>query len=533
MLANTVITGTAATAFATLGAGVGFALYLVKSRALHAELKVKAAELAEKCRLETAAATEAAQQTAAADLARIRATLDGEASQRRVEFERERTFADTRRDEIDGRLTEREVAVTRQFERFSTRETELRGLEARLDADRTVLETDRRNLRQLLVERRAALEQVSGLNALEARTQLLQDVEREASKDAADLSRHLLEKARQGTEEQARRIVGLAIQRYAGKHTFETTTATVALTGDDMKGRIIGRDGRNIRAFENSTGITVLVDDTPNAVVLSGFDPVRREIARQSMERLILDGRIHPTRIEEVVTAVTQEMDVFILRTGEDAVHRAGQPPLHQEIVTLLGRLHFRHSFSQNVLQHSIEVAHLCGLMAAELGADPATARRAGLLHDVGKALSHELEGPHALVGADFVRRFGENQIISNAVAAHHDEVPHESIYGILVSAADAISAARPGGRSETMTTYLRRIEQLEQIALNCEGVEKAFAVQAGRELRVIVRPEQLDDIQSLKLARDLARRIEDELAYPGQIRVTVVRETRCVEYAK
>ena len=404
MVATTTITGTAALAFATIGAGVGFALYLVKSRALQAELAVKLADLAEKNRQEIAAAAENARQTATAQVATIRETLDGEAAQRRAEFERERTATEARQSEMDRRLTDREVAVTRQFERFANRETELRSLEAQVDADRTALETDRRTLRNLLTERRTALEQVSGLNALEARTQLLQDVEREASKDAADLSRHLLEKARQGTEEQARRIVGLAIQRYAGKHTFETTTATVALTGDDMKGRIIGRDGRNIRAFENSTGITVLVDDTPNAVVLSGFDPVRREIARQSMERLILDGRIHPTRIEEVVSAVKLEMDAFILRTGEDAVHQAGQPPMHQEIVTLLGRLHFRHSFSQNVLQHSIEVAHLCGLMAAELGADPATARRAGLLHDVGKALSHELEGPHALVGADFVQ---------------------------------------------------------------------------------------------------------------------------------
>jgi ribonuclease Y len=305
------------------------------------------------------------------------------------------------------------------------------------------------------------------------------------------------------------------------------------LSGDDIKGRIIGREGRNIRAFEAVTGITVLIDDTPNAVVLSGFDPVRREIAREAMQRLILDGRIHPTRIEEVVAKVSEEMDETILKAGEDAVFKTGLPPMQAEIVKTLGRLRFRQSFSQNILDHSVEVAQLTGLMAAELGLDVTAAKRAGLLHDIGKALNHELEGSHAIIGADFIRRHGEPDDIVNGVASHHDEVPHTCPWGILVSAADAISASRPGARSETMTTYLKRLEHLEQIGLSFPGVEKCYAVQAGRELRVLVQPEQLNDEQATALARNITRKIEEELQYPGQIRVTVIRETRVVEYAK
>lgn len=519
---STIFTGAAAFGCVALGAAVGYALYKVKSRALQAELKVRENEQASRVR-----------QEAAREMAAARAALDEADSRRRRELELERQTFEMRQTDMDRRLLERESGITRQLDRFALREAEIRAWEERLEEDRVRLEAHRCEVEMLQRKSRSALEEIAGMTVLEARAQLMNDVERETARDAADLSRHLLEKARANTEEQARRIIGLAIQRYASKHTFETTTATVALTGDDMKGRIIGRDGRNIRSFENATGITVLVDDTPNAVVLSGFDPVRREIARLAMERLILDGRIHPTRIEEVVAAVTQEMDAFIQRTGEEAVHRAGQSPMHPDIVKHLGRLHFRSSFSQNVLHHSIEVAHLCGLMASELGIDPVTARRAGLLHDIGKALGHEFEGPHALVGAEFIKHLGESPVVVNAVAAHHDEVPHESLYGILVSAGDAISAARPGGRSESMTTYLQRLEQLEQLALGLDGVEKAFAIQAGRELRVMVRPELLDDAQSHQLARDLARRIEDQMAYPGQIRVTVVRETRCVEYAK
>jgi ribonuclease Y len=342
-----------------------------------------------------------------------------------------------------------------------------------------------------------------------------------------------VERSKLRAEEEARRIISLAIQRYASTHTFETTTATLALPGDEIKGRIIGREGRNIRAFEAATGVTVLIDDTPNAVVLSGFDPVRREVAREAMQRLILDGRIHPTRIEEVVAKVSQEMDETILRAADEAVFKVGLTPMHPEIMKLLGRLRFRHSFSQNILDHSIEVAQLTGLMAAELRVDITAAKRAGLLHDIGKAIDHEVQGSHAPIGAEFIRRYGEPEDVVNGVASHHDEVPHTNLLGILVSAADAISASRPGARSETMTTYIKRLEHLEQIGASFPGVDRCFAVQAGRELRVIVHPDKLDDLQSQALARGVVRKIEEELHYPGQIRVTVVRETRCIEYAK
>ncbi len=436
-------------------------------------------------------------------------------------------------EEAKRRLAEREALVNRQLEGLVERERNLRDQHQELQKQRAELEGGQREVAALIRQRREQLEQLAHITEAEARALLLKEVEQGALKDAGDLCRHRLEEAKSKAEEQARRIVSLAIQRYAGEHTFETTTATVALTGDDIKGRIIGREGRNIRAFEAATGITVLIDDTPNAVVLSGFDPVRREVARQAMERLILDGRIHPTRIEEVVAKVTEEMEETIVRAGEEAVYKVGLPPFHGELVKLLGRLRFRRSFSQNILDHSIEVAHLAGLIAAELGIDTSAAKRAGLLHDIGKAVNHEIEGSHALVGAELVKRYGESDDVVNGVASHHDEVPHLNLLGILVSAADAISASRPGARSESMTTYLKRLENLEHIGTSFPGVEKCYAVQAGRELRVLVQPEQVNDDQAYALARNLVRKIEEELQYPGQIRVTVVRETRCIEFAK
>jgi ribonuclease Y len=334
-------------------------------------------------------------------------------------------------------------------------------------------------------------------------------------------------------EEKARHILATVIQRYAGEYTFESTTTSIAITSDEIKGRIIGREGRNIRSFEMVTGVTVLIDDTPNAVVISGFDPVRRAVAREAMARLIADGRIHPTRIEEVVAQVERETQDNILRLGEEAVTKLGIPPLHVETLRLLGRLRFRHSYSQNILDHSIEVARIAGLLAAELGLDTESAKRAGLLHDIGKAVTHEVEGPHALVGAEHLRQYGEDPVVVNAVASHHDEVESEGPLGIIVGAADAISASRPGARSETMSTYLKRVENLERIGASFPGVEKCFAVQAGRELRVMVRPEKLDDAACFHLARAICRKIEDDLHYPGQIRVTLIRETRCTEFAK
>lgn len=435
--------------------------------------------------------------------------------------------------QMEERISQRESLINQQIEGVVRQEQFLRQQQVELDRRAGVLEETRRTLDCLLVDRRNLLERASGMSVAEARHAFMKQVEEEAMDDANKLTRHVIDGAKARAEDQARRIIGLAIQRYASEHTFETTTATVALQGDENKGRIIGREGRNIRAFEAATGVTVLIDDTPNAVVLSAFDPVRREIARESMHRLILDGRIHPTRIEEVVNKVTQEMDETIVRSGEEAIFKLGLSPVHPEVVKLLGRLRFRHSFSQNILDHSIEVAELTGLMAAELGVDVAMAKRSGLLHDIGKALTHEVEGAHALVGADFLQRHGETEEVVNGVASHHDEVAHTNVFGVLVSAADAISASRPGARSENMTTYLKRLENLERIGMSFGGVEKCFAVQAGREVRVVLQPDQVSDQQAFSLARSIARKIEDELQYPGQIRVTVVRESRFVEFAK
>ena len=453
----------------------------------------------------------------------------------KVREETEKQFLERRKElaATEKRLIERESLLNQQLENVVTKEKELRDKSAEHETNVQALERTRTEILSLERQRREELRKISQLNEAEARAAHLKEIEQSAMADAFKLTQHILGDAKDRAEEKARRIVTLAIQRYAGEHSFESSTATVALPNDEIKGRIIGREGRNIRAFEAATGITVLIDDTPNAVVLSGFDPVRREIAREAMHRLIMDGRIHPTRIEEVVTKVSQEMDETILRAGEEAVMTAGLPPMHPEIARLLGRLKFRHSFSQNVLNHSIEVSYLCGLMAAELGADTMTAKRAGLLHDIGKAIDHEVEGPHAIVGAEFVKRFGESEAVVNGVASHHDEVPPTGIFGTLVSAADAISASRPGARSETMMTYIRRVEELEKIGMSFPGVEKCFAVHAGRELRVIVRPEKLSDEEAFILARNIARTVEESLQYPGQIRVTVSRETRCVEFAK
>jgi ribonuclease Y len=441
-----------------------------------------------------------------------------------------------RRDEViaqERRMNDREALLNAQLARALETEKELKQQDEILEKRATALENAQKELIDLTRQRREQLQALARINAAEARAAFLKEVEQEALNDAAELGRKIIDDAKSRAEEKARKVISDAIQRYAGEHTAESTSATLALEGDDIKGRIIGREGRNIRAFENATGVTVLIDDTPGAVVLSAFDPVRREIAREAMQRLIQDGRIHPTRIEEIVSKVTSEMEETVIRLGEEAVARVGLPPMHPEIVKMLGKLHFRRSFSQNLLDHSVEVSHLIGLMAGELGLEIDTAKRAGLLHDIGKAVSHEIEGPHAVVGADLIKRCGESDEIVNAVASHHNDVASLGPLGVLVSAADAISASRPGARSETMSTYVKRVENLEKIGLSFEGVEKCYAVQAGRELRVFVQPENVTDEQAFALARKIASKIENDLQYPGQIRVAVIRETRCVEVAK
>src|SRR5439155_3257858 len=379
---------------------------------------------------------------------------------------------------------EREGLINSQLSRIVEAEKSLNEQKTALQHRAEAIERQQRELAEISRQQIEELQKIGRLSPSEARAEFLKRVEQETLGEANNLSRSILEEAKAKAEEKARQIISVAIQRYAGNHTFENTTATITLQGDEIKGRIIGREGRNIRAFEAATGVTVLIDDTPGAVLLSGFDPVRREVARESMVRLIADGRIHPTRIEEIVTKVNAEMDETIVKLGEEAVLKAGLSPMHLEITKLLGRLHFRHSYSQNILDHSVEVAHLMGLMAAELGLEVAPAKRAGLLHDLGKALNHEIEGPHAVVGADLIKRYGESDAVVNGVASHHNDVPPIGPLGILVSAADAISASRPGARSENMTTYLKRVEDLEKIAGGFPGVEKTFAVQAGREIR-------------------------------------------------
>jgi ribonuclease Y len=504
------------------GAAAGYGIWRWRDRNLRSAIKLKEDSILENARRDAENITREARLQANEETLKVRE-------------ETERKFAERRQvlAESESRITQRETLINAQLAALTEQERTLRQQQSSLDEFRRRLERDRDELQDMKQETQSLLQRIGRLSETEARAQLIKQIEQSAMKDAGDLARHILEDAKTRAEEQARRLISLAIQRYAGSHTFETTTATLALTGDDIKGRIIGREGRNIRAFEAATGITVLIDDTPNAVVLSGFDPVRREVARESMQRLMQDGRIHPTRIEEVVAEVKREMDENIIKFGEEAVFKLGLPPMNPEIVKKLGALRFRYSFSQNILNHSVEVAQLMALMAAEMGLDVIAAKRSGLLHDIGKALDHEIEGSHAIIGADFVKRHGENEDVVNAVASHHDEVPHTNPLGILVSAADAMSASRPGARSETMTTYIKRLESLERIGLSFPGVEKAFAVQAGRELRVFVTPNLINDEQAFTLARTLVRKIEDELQYPGQIRVTVVRETRCVEYAK
>jgi len=489
--------------------------------------------LKEAKRLEVEALLVKARNEAEALLGTARVTANQEALKLRQEIDRSFSARLAERAELERRLGEREALINSQLQRVVEAEGRVNERRTALRQQAETLEQRQRELQELTRQAGEQLQNLAGLSQAEAREAFLKRVEQEALRDASNLARHILEEAKAKAEEKARRIIGIAIQRYAAEHTFENTTASIALQGDEIKGRIIGREGRNIRAFEAATGITVLIDDTPGAVLLSGFDPVRREIARESMLRLIADGRIHPTRIEEIVAKVSQEMDETIVRIGEEAVMKAGLPPMCPEIVKLLGRLHFRHSYSQNILDHSVEVAHLAGLMAAELRLDVTAAKRAGLLHDIGKAASQEVEGPHALTGAELLKRCGESEAVVNAVASHHNDVPSAGPLGILVSAADAISASRPGARSENMTTYLKRVEDLERIAGSFPGVEKAFAVQAGRELRVFVLPEKIDDEASFALARKIASAIENELQYPGQIKIIVIRETRCVELAR
>jgi ribonucrease Y len=445
----------------------------------------------------------------------IRSTAEQDARERRAEVQR-----------MERRIQQKEENLDTKLEQLERRERQLNQREEEIERHRTAID-------ELIAEQRRELERVSGLTHEEATEMLLRSIEVEVRDDANRLVRQIEAQAKEEADERARRVITNAIQRWASDQVSESSVSVVPLPSEEMKGRIIGREGRNIRALEMATGVDLIIDDTPEAVILSGFDPVRREIARQALNKLIQDGRIHPARIEEMVDKARAEVETIIKEEGERAAFEAGVPGLNPDLLKALGRLHFRYSMGQNVLKHSVETAHLCAMMAAELGADVNVARRAGLLHDLGKGVSHEVEGPHALIGADIAKRLGQPPKVVHAIAAHHFEEEPQTVEAFLVQAADAMSGARPGARRDTLESYVKRLEALENIANSFEGVDKSFAIQAGREVRIVVKPEDVDDLAAARIARDIVNKIEETLEYPGQIKVMVIREKRVVDYAK
>jgi ribonuclease Y len=451
----------------------------------------------------------------------------------KTEFEDETKEKRQELQRLEKRLSQKEENVERRMNFLETKEREVLGKEKKLIEDENAIKTRKVKYDQLIEEELKKLEIISGITAGEAKEELKQRLSNEARIEAANVVKKITEEAKGDAERKSKEILSLAIQRCAADHITEGAVTVVDLPNDDMKGRIIGREGRNIRALEMATGIDLIIDDTPEAIVLSGFDPIRREIARISLERLMADGRIHPGRIEEVVNKVKKDMNNLIKTEGEQATLEVGVDGLHPEEIKHLGRLRYRTSYSQNVLQHSKEVANLSGIIAAELGADVKIAKRAGLLHDIGKSVDHQTEGTHTQIGAELATKYNEPKLIVDAIAAHHEDMEATSIEAVILQAADALSAARPGARREMVETYIKRLEKLEHIADNFDGVEKAFAVRAGREIRIIVRPEKISDAQMVYLSQDIAKKIEEELTYPGEIKVTVIRETRSIEYAK
>jgi ribonuclease Y len=449
-----------------------------------------------------------------------------EAIKLRTEAEKEGKTRERELRQEESRLQKRRASLDERFEQLDKRERTMSQRQSAMDKRFNQLE-------KLEKDRLAELERVANMSQDEAKELLLKTVEEETRQDMARVIREVEAEAREDAERRARKLVTLAIQRIASDTVSEVAVSTVPLPSDDMKGRIIGRQGRNIRALEKATGVDLVVDDTPEAVLLSCFDPIRREVARVALNKLILDGRIHPARIEKVVSKASEEVDQIVREAGEQAALEAGVPGLHPEILKILGRLKFRTSYGQNQLHHAIETAHLAGILAVELGANVQVAKAGALLHDLGKAIDHEMEGPHAILGADLAKRYGVSPAVVNCIAAHHGEVESESLEAIIVEAADAISGARPGARRESMETYIKRIKALEDVANSFEGVAESYAIQAGREIRIIVKPEQVDDLAAIQLSRNVARAVEENLQYPGQIKVNVIRETRAVDFAK
>jgi ribonuclease Y len=454
-------------------------------------------------------------------LFKLKSDFDGETKETRAELKKR-----------EARLMNKEENIDRKIEQFERRDRELERKERHLNKREGKLERKELEYNELLEEQKRQLEKISGLTADQAKELLIRAMENEARYEGAKYIKKIENETKEQADKKAKKILATAIQRYAGDFVAERTVSVVQLPSDEMKGRIIGREGRNIRALEAATGIDLIIDDTPEAVILSGFNPVRREVARLSLMRLISDGRIHPARIEDVVKKVGKEVDTAIKEAGEQAAFDLGVHGIHNELIKYIGRLKFRTSYAQNVLQHSVEVGFLSGVMASELGLNVKMARRMGLLHDIGKAVDHEVEGPHAVIGSSLAKKFGESPKVVHAVSAHHEDVPPSSVYALLVQAADGLSGARPGARKELLENYIKRLEDLENIANSFKGVSNTYAIQAGRELRVIVESNKISDEEAIFLSRDIVKKIEESLTFPGQIKVTVIRETRAVEYA-
>jgi ribonuclease Y len=494
-----------------LGAAAGYSYFRYRSKVLHESAERQAERI-------LADAETAAKETL------VQARDEAFELRKEIELENKRREREFRQEE--HRLQKRRASLDERFEQLDNRERRLNQRQSALDKRYNKLE-------ELESEQLANLERVASMTQEEAKAQLLETVEKEARQDMARVIREVEAEAREDADRRARKLVTLAIQRIASDQVSEIAVSTVPLPSDDMKGRIIGRQGRNIRALEKATGVDLVVDDTPEAVLLSCFDPVRREIARVALNKLILDGRIHPARIERVVEKSRDEVEQTIRDAGEQAAIDAGVPGLHPEIIKLLGRLKYRTSYGQNQLNHAVETAHLAGILAHELRADVQVAKAGALLHDLGKAVDHEMEGPHALIGADLAKRYGVSPAVVNSISAHHGEAEGESLEAIIVEAADAISGARPGARRESLETYVKRIKALEEVASSFDGVDESYAIQAGREIRIIVKPEQIDDLAAVQLSKNVAKAVEENLQYPGQIKVTVIRETRAVDFAK
>ncbi len=507
------------------GVAVGFILSLVYKNALKSQkisIETEKKKILEDARKET-------------DSLKKEAALEAKdiIYQAKIEAEKELKERRSELNHLEKRLRQKEETLDRKFDQIEKREHEMGRKEKEYNAKERSINEKENRYTQIIREQTQVLERLSGVTAEEAKQELLKRTEEEAAFEIAKLVKRLEDEAKETADKKAKEIIGASIQRYASDYVADATVTAVSLPNDEMKGRIIGREGRNIRALEAATGVDLIVDDTPEMVTLSAFDPVRREVARLSLERLITDGRIHPTRIEEIVEKTKKEVDANIREEGEKATFDVGLSGIHPELIKTLGRLKYRTSYGQNVLQHSREVAYLAGMMANELKIDVKLAKRAGLLHDIGKAVDHEVEGTHQEIGANLAKKFGENSKVINAIMVHHGDAEPMTVEAALVAAADALSAARPGVRRESIENYLKRLEKLEQMAHSFKGVDKCYAIQAGREIRIIVKPEDINDEMTAMISRDLAKKIESEMTYPGQIKVTVIRESRYVEYAK